>query len=476
MGRKVKCIDPLVYFGEILGLEAKGMVALVKETLSGAEDGELYMERTLHEAMSFDDGRIDAPSSSVEQGFGVRRVNGKTVLYASGNTISCEEIRAAAEELAELSQAEDVYVTSTHEATHAAYYVKNMALPSLSLRAALVKRIDRYARKDRSVANVSISLNCSLVSTLIVRADGRIVGDVRPMMRLDVSVLCMSGEKIDSVHDSVGGRFGYSYVSSQLIWKPLVDLAIRQAKDKLRAVPCPSGEMPVVLGPGWAGVLLHEAIGHGLEGDHVWQNVTVFAEMLGTRVASPLVTVVDDGTIPFARGSLNCDDEGTPTEETVLIKDGILVGFMHDRQSARLLGLPETGNGRRESFEHPTQVRMRNTLMYSGNSTPEDIIACTPSGLYMPAFAGGQVDPATGQFVFACELAYKIVDGKIGDPVVGATLIGNCATVLLHVDMVGNDSKLGGAGTCGKGGQSVPVGIGQPTIRLQGGITVGGTE
>ncbi len=476
MGRKVKCIDPLVYFGEILGLEAKGMVALVKETLSGAEDGELYMERTLHESVSFDDGRVDAPSSSVEQGFGVRRVTGRTVLYASGNTISCGEIRAAGKELAQLYQADALYAPSVDEASRAAYYPKHVTLPSLSSRAALLKRIDRYARKDASVVNVGINLNSTMVSTLIVRADGLIVSDVRPMIRLDVSVLCGSGEKIDHSHTAMGERFGYTNVSSPLIWKPLVDSVIHQAKDKLRAVPCPSGEMPVVLGPGWAGVLLHEAIGHGLEGDHVWQKITVFSEMLGQRVASPLVTVVDDGTIPLARGSLCCDDEGTPTQETVLIKDGILVGFMHDRQSARLLGLPETGNGRRESFKHPTQVRMRNTLMYSGDSTPEDIISNTALGLYMPAFAGGQVDPATGQFVFACELAYKIIGGELGDPVVGATLIGNCATVLLHVDMVGNDSRLGGAGTCGKGGQSVPVGIGQPTIRLLGGITVGGTE
>lgn len=475
MVRKVKSIDPRVYFGELLGLDDEGMVLLAKDALSGAEDGELYFERTLHESISLDDGRVDAPSSNVEQGFGVRRVNGMSVLYASGNTIGKREILDAGKELADLSQTEDVYVPSVCADLVQSYYTPTPTLALLK-RAKLLRCINRYARKDPMVANVSIALTSVTVMTLIVRADGRIVSDVRPMTRLNVSVLCESLEKTDSAHKGIGGRYDHTHVSSEVIWAPLVDLAILEAKDKLRAVPCPSGEMPVVLGPGWAGVLLHEAIGHGLEGDHVWQKVTVFADMIGKRVASSLVTVVDDGTIPLARGSLHHDDEGIPTKETVLIKDGILVGFMHDRQSARLLGLPETGNGRRQSFEHPTQVRMRNTLMYSGDSIPENIIASTTSGLYMPAFAGGQVDPATGQFVFKCELAYKIVDGKLGDPVVGATLIGNCATVLLAVDMVGNDSCLGGAGTCGKGGQSVPVGIGQPTIRLAGGITVGGTE
>lgn len=476
MGRKVKDIDPLRYFGGVLGFDAQGMVALAKEALEGAEDGELFFERTEHESISFDDGRVDAPSSHVEQGFGVRRVNGKTVLYASGNTITPAEILTAGKELCELSCISDTYVSSAHEASSLECYGERTLFSALSRRAALLKRIDRYVRKDKSVVNATVSLNCSLVSSLIVRADGHIVADVRPMTRLDVLVLCALDKKTDNVHGSVGGRYDYARVSSELAWKPLADLAVTQAKDKLRAMPCPSGEMPVVLGPGWAGVLLHEAIGHGLEADFVWQKTTVFADMMGQRVASPLVTVIDDGTIPFARGSLNVDDEGTPTKKTVLIKDGILVGFMHDRQSARLLGLPETGNGRRESFAYSPQVRMRNTLMCSGDSRPEDIIANTRSGLYMPAFAGGQVDPATGQFVFKCELAYRIIDGKLGDPVLGATLIGNCATVLLYVDMVGNDSRLGGAGTCGKGGQSVPVGIGQPTIRISGGITVGGTE
>ena len=476
MSEKVSMSNPVVYFGALLGLDVSGMVSLAEEVLSGAEDGELYLERTEHDAMSFDDGRVDEPSAGVEQGFGVRRVNGKTVLYASGNALAVEEIRRAGQELMALSAVSQAYIPNSLLPACGTYYLPSPPLPSLFCRSALLKHIDRYARKDPSVVNVTASLNCLTVYTLIVRADGCVVGDVRPMTRLDVSLLCTSGERIDGAHAALGGRYDFAHVAAPDAWMPLVDMALRQAKDKLRASPCPSGDMPVVLGAGWAGVLLHEAIGHGLEGDAVWRKTTVFADLVGTRVGSPLVSVVDDGTIQYARGSLHCDDEGTPTEQTVLIKDGILVGFMHDRQSARLLGLAETGNGRRESFAYPTQVRMRNTFMLSGDSTPEDIIASTQSGLYMPSFGGGQVDPTTGQFVFTCELAYKIVNGKIGDPVLGATLIGNCATVLLHVDMVGNDSRLGGAGTCGKGGQSVPVGIGQPTIRLSGGITVGGTE
>ncbi len=476
MVRKVKHADPLLYFGTLLRLDKEGMVALAQEALLGAEDGELYFERTLHEGIGLDDGRIDAPSSSVTQGFGVRRVNGKSVLYASGNSIGKEEILSAAKELAEFSGVKDDYVPCVQMKDIGAYYASVTPVLSLRQRAKLLQAIDRHARKDTMVTNVDTTLNCVSVMVLIVRADGRIVSDVRPMTRLDVDVQCTSRDKTDSVHGSIGGRYDHTHVSPEAVWMPLVDDAIAQAKDKLRAGPCPSGEMPVVLGPGWAGVLLHEAIGHGLEGDFVWQKTTVFADMIGKSVASPLVTVVDDGTMRLARGSLNTDDEGTPTEETVLIKDGILVGFMHDRQSARLLGFPETGNGRRESFAYPTLVRMRNTVMRSGDTPPEEIITSTKSGLYMPAFAGGEVDPVTGQFVFKCELAYRIVDGKLGDPVVGATLIGNCTTVLLHVDMIGNDSRLGGAGTCGKGGQGVPVGIGQPTLRLIGGVTVGGTE
>ncbi len=469
-------IDPVHYFGKLLGLDSAGMTALVKRALFGAEDGELFLQRSESESVSLNDGRVQSPSRSVDQGFGLRRVNGESVLYAHGNTISTRAIVRAGKELREIATAKQSYVMREVLPQPMARYAGTLTPLSLAARVKVLRAIDRYARKDKVVTNVSAFIASGLTYVLIVRADGTVASDVRPMTKLFVSVQCALGEKRESGDGSIAGRYDYSRLIAPNVWMPEVDLAIHNAKETLRAGPCPSGIMPVVLGPGWAGVLLHEAIGHGLEADCVWRKTTVFADLVGKRVASELVTVVDDGTLQDERGSLTIDDEGTPTERTVLIKDGILVGFMHDRQSARLLNMRATGSGRRESYEHRTQVRMRNTLMESGVTPPEDIIAATKHGLYMPSFSGGQVDPVTGQFVFGCELAYKIEDGKLTTPVVGATLIGNCTTVLTFVDLVGNDSKLGGAGTCGKGGQSVPVGIGQPTLRLSGGVTVGGTE
>ena len=469
-------IDPVRYFGKLLGLDSVGMTALVKRALKGAEDGELYLERSESESVSLDDGRIESPSRSVDQGFGLRRVNRESVLYAHGNTISSRAIIRAGKELREIATAKQQYEEQETFPKPKACYAGALSPLSLAARVTVLRAIDRYARRDKAVTNVDAYLAASLVHVLIVRADGTIASDVRPMARMSVTVQCAEGGKREGASASIGGRYDYLSLIRPKVWKSEVDRAIKNAKEMLRAGPCPSGVMPVVLGPGWAGVLLHEAIGHGLEADCVWRKTTVFADLVGKRVASELVTVVDDGTLTDERGSLTIDDEGTPTERTVLIKDGILVGFMHDRQSARLLAMRPTGSGRRQSFEHRTQVRMRNTLMESGVTPPEEIIATTKRGLYMPSFGGGQVDPVTGQFVFSCELAYKIEDGKLTTPVVGATLIGNCTTVLTFVDCVGNDSKLGGAGTCGKGGQSVPVGIGQPTLRLSGGVTVGGTE
>ena len=469
-------IDPVRYFGRLLGLDAAGMNALVTRALLGAEDGELYLERSESESVSLDDGRIESPSRSVDQGFGLRRVNGESVLYAHGNTITARAIIRAGKELREIATAKQRYEVREEFPQPKARYAGKLTSLSLAARVKVLRAIDRYARKDKAVTNVDAYFAASLVSVLIVRADGTIASDVRPMASMSVTAQCAEGGKREGASASIGGRYDYARLITPGIWKPEVDRAIKNAKEMLRAGPCPSGVMPVVLGPGWAGVLLHEAIGHGLEADCVWRKTTVFADLIGKRVGSELVTVVDDGTLADERGSLTIDDEGTPTERTVLIKDGMLVGFMHDRQSARLLAMRPTGSGRRESYEYRTQVRMRNTLMVGGATPPEDIIAATKRGLYMPSFGGGQVDTVTGQFVFSCELAYKIEDGKLTTPVVGATLIGNCATVLTHVDLVGNDSRLGGAGTCGKGGQSVPVGIGQPTLRLSGGVTVGGTE
>ena len=309
----------------------------------------------------------------------------------------------------------------------------------------------------------------------IIRAGGQVVRDIRPLVRVNVSVVVGEGDRQESGSYGVGGREGYSAWISPDQWQGQVDEALRQALVNLDSVPAPAGEMEVVLGNGWPGILLHEAIGHGLEGDFNRKKTSAFAGLLGERVASPGVTVVDDGTIAKRRGSLSVDDEGTPTSNTVLIEDGILKGYMQDRMNARLMGMDPTGNGRRESFAHQPMPRMTNTYMLDGDKDPEEILRSVKDGLYAVSFGGGQVDITSGKFVFTVTEAYMIENGKVGAPVKGATLIGNGPDVLTKVSMIGNDMKLDpGIGTCGKAGQGVPVGVGQPTLKLSG-LTVGGT-
>jgi len=469
-------IDPVTYFCGLLGKNISEVCALAKTALDGAEDGEIYFERTETEILSIDDARIESPDRSVSQGFGLRRVSGQSVFYAHDDVITADAILHVGAELRAIDKHSRLYVPQAKRTAIPSFYGDTLATPHLVDCVKLLQEIDAYARTHEVVTNVSVTLLGALSYILIVRADDTHEYDIRPMTRLYITIQCTDGSSRESTNEIVSGRDEYNRVSRENIWKPEVDLLLKKTKDKLRAKPCPSGQMPVILAPGWAAIFLHEAFGHGLEADFVWRKTTVFADLLGKRVASNVVNVVDDGTIPRARGSLNIDDEGTPTERTVLIQDGILVGYMHDRQSARLLGAHATGNARRESYRHHPQVRMRSTLLLGGESTPEEIIAATQYGIYMASFEGGQVDTVTGQFVFNSDLAYMVVDGKIQDPVIGATLIGNCATALLHVDMVGNDFAISGAGSCGKGGQTVPVGVGQPTLRLSGGITVGGTE
>ncbi len=468
--------DPRAYFCALLGVDADGLSALVAKALKGAEDGELYLERADSESISLDDGRISSPSRSIAQGFGLRRVSGESVLYASGSNVSPRAIIRAGNALRQADGERRNYVPEMLRTVVAHYSgVSPLSVP-LEERVRVLSEVDMYLRRDPSVTNVSASISGSHTQILIVRADGTMTVDLRPLVLFNLSVECERNGKREKGAARWGGRHGYDRIIQPSAWIPEADRAKDNAFDRLRAEPCPSGEMTVVLGNGWAGVLLHEAVGHGLEGDSVWRKETVYADMLGKRIGSDLVTVVDDGTIAHRRGSITVDDEGTPAERTVLIEKGIIVNFMQDRQSARILGARLTGNGRRESYAHRPQVRMRNTYMLAGATPPEEIIRSTKKGLYMPTFAGGSVDPITGAFVFKAELAYKIEDGKVTTPVVGATLIGNCATVLLHVDMVGTDVALDhGGGSCGKGGQWVPVGVGQPTIRLSGGVSVGGT-
>jgi len=468
--------DLRAYFCALLGVDADGLAALVAKALKGAEDGELYLERADSESISLDDGRVESPSRSIAQGFGLRRVCGETVLYASGSNVSLRAITRAGNILRQASAERRSYVPEMLHTVVAHYSgVSPLSVP-LEERVRVLREVDMYARREKSVTNVSASLSGSHTQVLIVRADGNMTVDLRPLVLFNLSVECEQNGKREKGAARWGGRHGYDRIIGSTAWMPEADRARSDALDRLRAEACPSGEMTVVLGNGWAGVLLHEAVGHGLEGDFVWRKETVYADMLGKRIGSDLVTVVDDGTVAHRRGSITVDDEGTPTERTVLIEKGIIVNFMHDRQSARILGVKPTGNGRRESYAHRPQVRMRNTYMLAGTTPRDEIIRSTKKGLYMPTFAGGSVDPITGAFVFKAELAYKIEDGKVTTPVVGATLIGNCATVLLHVDMVGTDAALdNGGGSCGKGGQWVPVGVGQPTIRLKGGVSVGGT-
>ncbi|HEX3063935.1 MAG TPA: metalloprotease TldD, partial [Dongiaceae bacterium] len=341
---------------------------------------------------------------------------------------------------------------------------------------ALLAEIDAYVRaRDPRVRQVSASLSGNWQAVQILRGDGNRVADIRPLVRLNVSVVVEENGRMESGGYGTGSRTNYDFYLKPETWRAAADEALRQALVNLASVPAPAGEMPVVLGPGWPGILLHEAIGHGLEGDFNRKKTSAFAGLLGQRIASKGVTVVDDGTLADRRGSLTVDDEGTPSQCTTLIEDGILVGYLQDRQNARLMGMKPTGNGRRQSFGYHPMPRMTNTYMLAGQHAPEEILATVKKGLYAVNFGGGQVDITSGKFVFSAAEAYLIEDGKIGPAVKGATLIGNGPDVLTKVGMVGNDMKLDpGIGTCGKDGQGVPVGVGQPTLRIDG-LTVGGT-
>jgi len=342
---------------------------------------------------------------------------------------------------------------------------------------ALLGEIDAYARRrDPRVVQVMASLVCQQRHVLIASSDGGLVGDVQPLVRLNVQCIAADGGRREVGYQGTGGRFELERLLDAESWRPLVDEAVRQATLNLEAGPCPAGTLDVVLGPGWPGILLHEAIGHGLEGDFNRKKTSAFSDRLGRRVASEGVTVVDDGTLAGRRGSLNVDDEGTPTRRNVLIENGVLVGYMQDRLNARLMGMEATGNGRRESYAHIPMPRMTNTFMLAGEDDPEDILRSVENGLYAVSFGGGQVDITSGKFVFSANEAYRIENGRIGAPVKGATLIGNGPDVLTRVSRVGSDLALDpGIGTCGKDGQGVPVGVGMPTVRIDG-LTVGGTE
>jgi TldD protein len=475
--------DPLsatdaLFFAGPEGLDRAAAERLLAEATAGSEDGELFLEYRESEALSLEDGRIRAAAFDATRGFGLRAVLGEAAGYAHSAELSEAALKRAAETVKAVRQGRSGTLDVAPRATNAKLYTDANPLAGMPFEAktALLAAVDAYARaRDPRVVQVMASLSGEWQAVQVLRPDGTRVADLRPLVRFNVSVVVEQAGRRETGSYGTGGRFGYGRVVHEAGWKAAVDEALRQALVNLESVPAPAGEMEVVLGPGWPGILLHEAIGHGLEGDFNRKGTSAFAGLLGRRIAAPGVTVVDDGTIPDRRGSLTVDDEGTPSQRTVLIEDGILVGFLQDRQNARLMGVAPTGNGRRQSYAHIPMPRMTNTIMLGGAHEPEEILRSVKRGLYAVNFGGGQVDITSGKFVFSASEAYLIEDGKVGAPVKGATLIGNGPDALTRVTMVGDDMALDpGIGTCGKNGQGVPVGVGQPTLKLSG-LTVGGT-
>ena len=466
-----------LFFNRI-GLDRQRLDAIVGEALNGADDGELFLEYRQSESMVLDDGCLKSAAFDTTQGFGLRAVAGEATGYAHATELTEEAVRRAGEAVAAVCRGRSGTVALPPARTNRSLYTDDnpLALVPFETKTKLLADIDDYARgRDSRVRQVIASLAGEWQAVHVQRPGGEHAADIRPLVRLNVSVVVEQDGRKETGSHGTGGRITYERLLDAGMWRSAVDEALRQALVNLESVPAPAGEMTVVLGPGWPGILLHEAIGHGLEGDFNRKKTSAFAGLVGQRVASPGVTVVDDGTIGDRRGSLTIDDEGTPSQYTVLIEDGILTGFMQDRMNARLMGGTSTGNGRRQSFAHRPMPRMTNTYMLSGTHQPEEILRSVRHGLYATSFGGGQVDITSGKFVFSCTEAYRIEDGRLGAPVKGATLIGNGPDVLTRVAMVGNDMALDpGIGTCGKDGQGVPVGVGQPTLLIEN-LTVGGT-
>ncbi|MDG2243570.1 MAG: metalloprotease TldD [Rhodospirillaceae bacterium] len=460
------------------GIDKYSVEKTVSDTLSGCDDGELYFEYSQSESLSFDDGRIRSASFDTEQGFGLRALVGETTGFAHSTTMTEAAIARAAETVQAVKAGHRGTLAGPPTGTNRAIYTDENPLPLIpyETKVKTLEAIDSYARdKNSKVKQVSASMAASWQAVQIMRASGISVSDIRPLIRLNVSIVVGEGDRLEMGSYGTGGRTSYSQFLDEDTWSGAVDEALRQALVNLESVDTPGGEMPVVLGPGWPGILLHEAVGHGLEGDFNRKQTSAFYDLVGKRVAAKGVTVIDDGTIVDRRGSLTVDDEGTPTSKTTLIEDGILVGFLQDRLNARLMGVRPTGNGRRQSYSHHPMPRMTNTYMANGDHDPAEIIKSVDKGLYAVNFGGGQVDITSGKFVFSATEAYLIENGKIGAPVKGATLIGNGPDCLTKVSMIGNDMMLDpGIGTCGKDGQGVPVGVGQPTLKLDA-LTVGGT-
>ncbi len=443
------------------------------------DDADIYLQYTRSESWSLEEGLVKSGSFGIEQGFGIRAIEGDKTAFAYSDDISADRLMQAAGTVRAIARQGRgrVRLGAPRAGGGHALYEALDPLPALdsAAKVALLARADAMARAaDPRVVQVMASLAGEYDVVLVMRADGLLAADVRPLVRLNVSVIAEQGGRRETGSSGGGGRYALSRFDEDVL-RHHVDDAVRQAVLNLDSRPAPAGEMSVVLGPGWPGVLLHEAIGHGLEGDFNRKGSSAFAGRIGQRVAAPGVTVLDDGTLPGRRGSLNIDDEGHPTERTVLIDDGVLVDYMQDAMNARLMKRKPTGNARRESYAHVPMPRMTNTYMLAGDKDPQEIVASLDRGLYAVNFGGGQVDITSGKFVFSASEAWWVENGRLQYPVKGATLIGNGPDVLTRVSLIGNDMQLdSGVGTCGKEGQSVPVGVGQPTLRIDR-VTVGGT-
>lgn len=466
-------------FFDQTGMDARTVQSLVDSALTGADDGELYLEYSQAEGMVWDDGKLKSASFETSQGFGLRAVAGETVGFAHASTLDEDTIRRASKTVSAVRGGHAGEIALPPAGTNRLLYDDLNPLPGKTFeeKIKLLQDIDAYIRaKDQRVHQVSLSLAADWQAVQIMGAGGWRAADIRPLVRLQVSVYTRDGDRVEAGGRGGGGRYAYDHLFDPATWQEMADDAVRKALVNLDAVEAKAGEMTVVLGPGWPAVLLHEAIGHGLEGDANRKKSSAFCELMGHKIAADGITIVDDGTIQDKRGSITIDDEGTPSQCTTLIENGVLVGYMQDRLNARLMGVKSTGNGRRESHACQPYPRMTNTMMLSGQQTPEEIIASVPKGIYAVDFGGGQVDTVSGKFVFTATEAYEIENGKVGRPIKGASLVGTGFEVLKQISMVGNDSKLdGGVGFCGKMGQSVPVGVGQPTLRLDH-MTVGGSS
>ncbi len=470
------------------GMDRAKVERIVRNGLSGADDGELYVEQTLSEGLSWTDGKLKGNSMSVREGFGLRYVAGEAFAYAHNHMMDEKAVQSAMKTVKGLRSGGKggslaLSTTPAHVKSKGGVYIPQyqsdspLAGHSREDRIRLLEKVDAYARSlDSRVHDATVSVVGEMKNVLIIRKDGLVVADERPLVSMRINVDVKQGTRMESGSYSFGGRHDFAALFNEQTWKAGVDEALRSALVNLEAIDTPAGSMDVVLGPGWTGgVMLHEAVGHGLEGDFNRKGTSIYSNRVGQQVASKGVTVVDQGDIPNRRGSLNFDDEGTRTQENILIEDGILKGYMQDRMNARLMGVAPTGNGRRENYTFAPMPRMTTTFMRAGTADPQEIIESVKKGFFAARISGGQVDITSGKYVFNVEEGYIIENGKIGAPVKGGTLIGNGPDTMTKIDMIGNDLALDpGLGACGKAGQSLPVGVGHPTVKIRN-LTVGGT-